>query len=306
MALNTAKHVSALRDLTGTFDTSARMAMPFYPRVCTVAPSNGKDENYGLLGAIPQVREWLGDRKAKKLRAASYVVTNKSWELTIDVEREDIDDDRMGMYRPVFAQTGRRAALHPDKLLIDAIEAAETTACFDGQNFYDTDHSWGDSGTQDNDLAYTATDPDAVTVAEFKAALQAAVSAMIGYVDDQGEPLNDPIFEGFSGLMLMVPPALRQVANEAVHAQLLGGGDTNVVIDVPVIVTLPRLTSGRKFYLHNLSGVLRPFIFQARRPLSRQTKGADDIEKKIIKFMTYARYEVGYLAWWSSVLTTFA
>jgi hypothetical protein len=46
-------------------------------------------------------------------------------------------------------------------------------------------------------------------------------------------------------------------------------------------------------------------VFQKREPISRQPKGADDIEKKDIKFMTQARYNVGYLAWWNAVLYTF-
>jgi hypothetical protein len=31
----------------------------------------------------------------------------------------------------------------------------------------------------------------------------------------------------------------------------------------------------------------------------------NDIETKDVKFMTEARYNVGYLAWWTAVLTTF-
>jgi phage major head subunit gpT-like protein len=51
--------------------------------------------------------------------------------------------------------------------------------------------------------------------------------------------------------------------------------------------------------------MLRPFVFQARRPLARQMKGMDDREFKNVKFMTDARYNLGYLAWWNAVLTEF-
>ena len=64
------------------------------------------------------------------------------------------------------------------------------------------------------------------------------------------------------------------------------------------------LTDATKFYLLNLSQPLKPFVFQARRPLQRQMKGMDDREFKDVKFMTDARYNLGYLAWWNAVLTT--
>ena len=65
------------------------------------------------------------------------------------------------------------------------------------------------------------------------------------------------------------------------------------------------LTDSSKMYLFNLDGALKPFVFQAREPISRQMKGLDDIETKDVKFMTESRYNVGYLAWWKAVLTTF-
>jgi len=50
---------------------------------------------------------------------------------------------------------------------------------------------------------------------------------------------------------------------------------------------------------------IKPFVFQARRPLGRQMKGLDDREFKDVKLMTDARYNVGYFAWWYSVQSTF-
>jgi hypothetical protein len=50
---------------------------------------------------------------------------------------------------------------------------------------------------------------------------------------------------------------------------------------------------------------MRPFVFQRRAPITTGWKGADDMEFKELKFMTEARYNIGYLAWWKAVLTTF-
>lgn len=305
MSVDTSRAVATLRGLTAKFDAAVAAAAPFYPSLCTTVPSTGADEQYGWLGSMPGVREWIGDRVFNSLRAAHFTLANKEWESSLGIEKNDIDDDRLGMYGPVLAQLGLEAAQHPDELLITAIEAAEATACFDGQYFFDTDHAWGDSGSQSNDLTYNATDHAAVTAAEFKAAFRLAVNAILGFKNDQGKLYTRPSAQRLSSLTCVVPIALRSVAYDAFEAQLAGGGDSNVVIDRPNIVCLPALSSGVKMYVFNTGQMLKPFVFQARRPLARQMKGMDDREFKNVKFMTDARYNLGYLAWWNAVLTTF-
>ena len=305
MSLDTAAAVATLRGLTAKFDQGVQTATPFYPELATIVPSRGRDEQYGILGSMPAVREWLGPRQFNTLRAGKFTIENKEWENSLEIEKNDIDDDRLGMYGPVLADMGAEASHHPDELLFSLIEAGESTASFDGQFFYDTDHSWGDSGTQSNDLTYNAVDPNAVTEAEFRAAYHAARKAMLEFKRDNGKSYIRPTIRPLPNLILLVPTALEEVANLAINKTLVSSGETNIVLDKPTIVTSGSLTSAVKFHLFNVGGRLKPFVFQARRPLSRQMKGLDDHEFKDVKFMTDARYNMGYLAWWSSVLTTF-
>lgn len=303
MATNTAKYVAASRDLTARIYQAADAATPFYPTVATVIPSSRAYEKYGWVGAFPQMREWLGERKFRDLRAADYELKNKLWESSLLVEKTDIDDDAMGIYPPLADGLGQRAARHPDQLVTSAIVAGESALAFDGQAFFDTDHSWGDSGTQSNDLTYAAATGTTPTAAEMKAAINQAVAALIGFKDDAGEPLNIGNINSMNNLLVMVAPALRVVTHEALESTILGN-NSNVVVDRPQIVTNPYLTDATKFYVFDLGQSLKPLVFQAREPLSVQTKGETDIEFKHVKFMTQARYNVGYLAWWTAVLTT--
>lgn len=306
MALDTAKATVTLRDLTQKFDNAVKAATPFYPRVCNVIPSDGLDEKYGMLGNMPGVREWLGDRQFNELRAANFTIENKHWENSLLIKKTDIADDRMAMYGPVMQQLAVEAAYHPDELLFETILAnGDATACFDGQFFFDDDHVWGDSGSQSNDLTYDATDHTAVTAAEFKAAYHQALTAMLGFKNDQGKLLNRPVHTSFKNIMVIVPPELWEAAVEGLKSKLLGGGDTNVVLEMPEIVVCPHLTSAVEFYVFNLGGMLKPFVFQAREPLKRQMKNMSDLETKDVKFMTEARYNIGYFAWWTGVMTTF-
>ena len=306
MSLTTAQAQAKLRDLTATFDRASSAAVPFYPQVCTVVPSDGYDEKYGWVGSLPSVKEWIGDRKFEQLRAADYSLANKEWESSLLINRTDIEDDRLSMYGPVLEDLAAEATYHPDELWFSALANGESAACFDGQFFFDTDHSWGDSGAQSNDLSASASDTSAVTVAEFKTAYHAARQAMLNYKRDNGKFYHRPTVSGLGNLMLLVPTELELVAHEAIRSQLLGGGNTNIVLETPQIVTSPHLTSSVKFYLFHTGQSLRPFVFQARRPLSRQMKGMNDREFKDVKFMCDARYNVGYLAWWNAVLTTFS
>lgn len=305
MSLDQAAVVAKLRSLTHKFDVGMKEAKPFYPELCTIVPSDGADEEYGLLGSVPAVREWIGDRNFKDVRAAKFTIENKEFEASLAIKRTHIEDDRLGLYGPLMKRLGMRAMRHPDKLLFTLINGAESLPCFDGQSFFDTDHEWGDSGSQSNDLTFDATSHTAVTSTEFRDAYHLAREAMVSFKDDQGELLVEPIVEGNSKLLVLVNPRLEKVAKEALYAPLVGGGNTNVVIDPPRIVSSALYTATTKFDLYNLADPLLPYIFQPRRKLMRQMKGWEDRENKDVKFMADARYNVGFGAWWNAVRTTF-
>ncbi len=305
MALDTAKANVILRDFTAKFDNAVQAATPFYPSLCTMVDSTGSDEKYGWIGNMPGMREWLGDRQFNELRSASYVLENKHWESSLLINKNALADGRTLMYPPLLQELGNEASYHPDELLFQALSDAEATACFDGQYFFDTDHAWGDSGTQSNDLTGAAATGTQPTVAEFKQAFNDAREAMMNFKRDNGKFYHRPTVNGLGDLLLLIPTEYEQVAKEALVATLGSAGGTNVVLEVPKIVVSPHLTSAAKFYLFKLGTPMKPFVFQAREPLSRQMKGLADIETKDVKFMTEARYNVGYLAWWNAVLYTF-
>jgi len=305
MPLDTAKATVTLRGLTKKFDNALKSSSPFYPSICTIVPSEGSDEQYGMLGNSNGVREWLGDRQFKELRAATFTIANKHWESSELIKKTDLADGRTLKYGPVLEQLAVEAAYHPDELLFSTIIAGESTACFDGQHFFDTDHAWGDSGTQDNDLTYAAATGTVPTADEFNAAFHQARTTMMKYKNDQGKLLNRPTSTGMSGLMVLVPPELEKIAITALTPGIITATNTNIVIDPPRIVCSAHLTDATKFYLINTNSMLKPFVFQAREPLSRQMKGLEDLETKDVKFMTEARYNLGYFAWWTSILTTF-
>jgi phage major head subunit gpT-like protein len=303
MAIDIASAQVKLRDLTAKFDNRVAAATPFYPTVCYDASSVRTSEKYGWIGNMPGMREWLGERQFSELRAANFVLENKHWESSLLIKKTDLADDNLGQYGPVLEQLGIEAAHHPDELWFSVLEQGESTACFDGQFFFDTDHVWGNSGTQSNDITSTVVSTSAPTVAEIKTAIRKMIRTMLAFKNDQGKLYNRPTVGRLNDLTLLVPLALRDLVYDALESELISNS-SNVVVDRPNIVSSPYLTSDVKLYLFKTGEAVKPFVFQRREPLTRMMKGIDDLEIKDVKFMTEARYNVGYFAWWTSILCT--
>lgn len=122
------------------FQSNFDLAESIVDRVATTIPSQTSGNTYGWLGQWPGFREWIGDRVLKNMSAYGYEIKNKDWESSVSVKRPDIEDDNVGVYKPLFAEMGRAAKVHPDELVFGLLKVGHSTLCYDGQNFFDTDH----------------------------------------------------------------------------------------------------------------------------------------------------------------------
>lgn len=121
---------------------------PMYERIATTVNSTTAENEYGWLGQMPRFREWVGDRHVNSLKNHGYSIRNKSFEQTVGVDRDHIEDDNIGIYTPLFTELGRSAASFPDELVFPFLAAGFTTECYDGQYFFDSDHPvLGENGT---------------------------------------------------------------------------------------------------------------------------------------------------------------
>ncbi len=179
--------------------------------------SNQDKENHVWLGMPPQMREWVGGKGAKTFRDFNYEITNKDFESTIEYHERDLAEDKTGQLQIRINEHADRVLSHPASLLSSLILNAESTACYDGQYFFDTDHSEGDSGTQDNDKTYGVAVAATPTAAEMEGAILQAIQTMYGFKDDVGEPLN----ETAKKFMVMVPVPFWASAQKAVSANVI-------------------------------------------------------------------------------------
>ena len=150
MIINKANLASLFVAVKTAFNKGLKNTTPTWQRVATLVPSTTSSTTYAWLGQFPRLREWIGDRQLKSLAAHDYNVKNKKFEASIAIPRDDIDDDTYGVFTPLFEEMGYAAATHPDELVYALLAAGFNNQCYDGQNFFDTDHPVGD---EDNGVA---------------------------------------------------------------------------------------------------------------------------------------------------------
>lgn len=220
-------------------------------------------ESYGWLGSAPALREFIGGRTPAELAENSFTISNKDYEGSILIKSKDMRRDKLGMITVRVNQLADRANDHPGKLLSALIVAGESTTCYDGQYFFDTDHSEGKSGTQSNKITSAAVAPTAPTVEEFNKALLAAIQQIYSIKDDQGEPANQSATE----FQVQVPVAFMGVALTAVTALLGEGGKSQTIPALKgyfsiTVVPNARLSWTTKFALFRTDEAAKPFILQ--------------------------------------------
>lgn len=141
MAIITSSLITSLRaGFADTFQRALAETPTDYNKVATVVPSANASNTYGWLGQFPKLREWVGERVVKDMKASAYQIQNKLYEGTVSVRRTDIEDDNVGVYTPLFAEMGRAARSHADELVFGLLAAGETETGYDGQPFFSATH----------------------------------------------------------------------------------------------------------------------------------------------------------------------
>lgn len=141
MAIVTAPLLESMRvGFSKKFEEGKAKAPSQWRTAATPVPSTAESTTYGWLGQYPQLEEWVGQRTVKSMQEHGYSIVNKLHVGTVGIARTKIEDDTIGTYSPIFAEMGYAAGEHPDKMVFSLLGKGTTTACYDGQNFFDIDH----------------------------------------------------------------------------------------------------------------------------------------------------------------------
>jgi phage major head subunit gpT-like protein len=279
------------KGLRSEFFSRFDAATTHFQDLATRIQSTSDSETYKWLGSVPRMREWGTGRIAKGIGTESY--------------SDEIADDKTGQIRVRIAELAERAATHKDFLIAQLLINGESAGfhSYDGVPFFADNHVSGASGAQDNNLTADAIDPDDPTAEEFKAALKAAIGTMLGFKDDQGDPMS--ISAG--SLVCVVPTRMYLTALEAVNATIVSN-TSNVLQGAARIIAFPWLSDASKWYLLKTDGVIRPLIFQDREPVefTALTEDSDEgFRREKFLYGVRARYRIAYGYWQFAVRTDF-
>lgn len=259
-----------------------------YDKVCMTVKSDKDEEKYPFLGATAGLSEWTDERQHKDVAEYSFTIVNKKYEDTISIKREALEDNQYQSYFLQALNMGSEVKRSYDVLFAAHVEAATSTNAYDGQYFFDTDHSSKNSGTQSNynsSLALSATN------------VKTAMTAMMGFKDDQG------VVMGSRPTAIMVPNALAFTAMEIFNPLAVDAGAAEpaerVLRGTLEVIVNPYLSEATSWYLLDLNKPVRPFVFQERTPaeFTQMTSGDDYFERDIIKYGVRARFRFGLGEW---------
>ncbi|MCK5608440.1 Mu-like prophage major head subunit gpT family protein, partial [Candidatus Pacearchaeota archaeon] len=280
-------------------------------RVARLFNSDQESETYRWLGMSPAMREWIGGRQAKGFRENGVTIINKKFEATLEILVDWIRRDKTGQINIRIDELVVRCVEHWTKLLSTFIAngtGATSGLCYDGQYFFDSDHSEGDSGTQLNLLAAAqvaaldVTAPTKPTPSEAVAAILGVIAYMLGYKDDQGEPMNANARE----FLVMTSANLWPYLTPAVMAENITGGETNVILTLKKdnftvrLACNPRLTYTTQFVTFRTDAPTKALIRQEEEKISVSAKaeGSDyAFDNDAHQYGVKAIRNVGYGRW---------
>ena len=246
---------SNLHGLTTGFSAAFNKALsevsPDYKDIATVTSSSTATNNYAWLGQIPGMKEWIGDREVQHISEYGYTIKNKSFERTIGINRDAIEDDQYGIYTPMFSMMGQEAGEHYNDLVFEMLTKGFTEKCYDEKTFFATDHVSGEK-------TFSNTSTAALSTESFLAARQ----AMMSITGDKNKPLK------LVPDLLVVSPKNEMVAKKILEASLIDG-TTNITQNLAKITVASELSGDNEdaWFLLCTKKFLKPIILQIRKKI---------------------------------------
>lgn len=271
--------------------------------------SNSASEKYSWLGHVPKLREWKGPRLSKQLLEHDYTITNKKYEVTMDVSLDDLDRDKTGHLDKRIGEFSGGSADHWAELVSTLIDSYSSYTCYDGSAFFAAHSAEGDSGTTTNLLTSTevsalnVSTATAPTAAECTKAILGIIGYMMTFKDDQGRPINRgakswTIMCGNVNIWSpMIQAAVKDIINDggAATDNILKGAGYNVNVVFNPWLTASSWTT--TFTVYRADAPIPPFIAQQEGSLVVQSlaEGSDyEFDNDAWKFGLKTKRAAGY------------
>ena len=283
MIVNQETLTAISKSFSKIFNAALGKAETHYKKIAVVIENvKSITVEYAWLGDTPKMREWIGDRVLNDLKAFGYSITKKDYEATIEVSRDAIEYDQLGVVKPRIEQLAHEGDQHYDETLFELLEANGN--CYDGKPFFATDHDIG--GT-----AFSNLGTKKLTQASFLEARE----EMRGLVGDTGKSLK------IKPNLLIIPPELESTAIKILKASTIDGGNSNITKDMAEYLVVDDLTDADAWYLFDVTKPIRPLVLQINKPIKFTAMDSITDEsvfmRKSFRYGTDSQDNVGYGLW---------
>lgn len=143
MASLTTTTITALRaTMRKLFDDGMQTAETQHAQVASMMPSGSRKSVYAWLNSFPHLAESTAgtSRSEGATKAHNYDLENKLYRNNLPIDLEDIEDDNLGLYSDLMRSMGGEAMIHIDREVFKSLKNGRAQTCFDGKNFFATDH----------------------------------------------------------------------------------------------------------------------------------------------------------------------
>lgn len=262
--------------------------------IATTVASSGPDQTYPIGALLATMREWFGDRIVQDIAVYLKTLANRDFEGTIGVNRNDIDDDQLGVYMPAIQTLAQKAAIYPYELVIEALDTngwSTSHLGFDAKPMFSATHAWpaGYTTSQDNTT-------DEVLDA---AAVKTGIGNMRAFKGPDGKVLDVNPTHFVCSTSLQFTAEVLFIPNKQKDSE-----DHTLVgtIKPENIIVESRLAAGHWFLL-DCSKPIKPVIYQRRKDTEfvSQTDPTNSesvfLRKKFLYGVDF-RGAAAALAWW--------
>ena len=227
--------------------------------------ASGSATQHSWIEQLHGIHEWVGSRVLNNAKLGKLTVINRDFENTVQIGRNEIEDDQYGVYAPLIAMMGADAENLWKKLTLEALLGNGEWA--DGNPFFCSGRVMGKS-----------TITNAVTTALSKSAVETAIATMRGWTLYGGEPGE------VRADVLVVGPSLEATAKLICEADLVAEGGATVTNVSPAKALKVRVSQqlvgdhASEWYVTGDKNGVKPMGIQKRKlpELTRKDNPTDD------------------------------
>lgn len=180
------------------------------PKIATLRKSKRRSETYGLRGAPPALEEHKGSTTFTSMSDDDQTLSNLLYTCGVAISRQDWDDDQVGGFRDAIVEMGAEGVLHPNAKLMQLLIDGDATVIWDGDNFFDTTHPYGNSGGVNSNIISGG----GVGVSTFATDLNKVITRFSQFRGDSARPHNPRVRK----ITLCCPVSMRESVLTAIRA----------------------------------------------------------------------------------------